>query len=239
MVKFEDVLAADRFRPSDYTAALVRCILQHGDWAREADVLDIGCGSGVLLAAAGSAGAARLCGVDIEPQAVAAAATLLEGLGHAPRLELHEGEMFAPVAGRQFDLVLANLPHFPMDTAAVDGRLASWSAGGADGRKLVDRFVDGLAAHLAPGGHALLMHNDFIGLDQTHRAAARQGLTVAVAEAIMVPLPKAKLAVMTPEVLQRETGLSIHRFGDYAFGTVSVLVIARQAGAVPASGGRA
>jgi len=225
MVKLENVSAADSFRPSDYTAALVQCILKHGHWAAGAEVLDVGCGSGVLLAAAGSAGARSLCGVDIEAGAVATTEALLQSLCRSARLEVLKGEMFAPVAGRRFDLVLANLPHFPMAEAAVDGRLASWSAGGPDGRRLLDRFIGGLSEHLAPGGHALLMHNDFIGLDRTRTAAAEQGLSVEIAQKIMVPLPKAKLAVMTPEVLERETGQSIRRFGDYAFGAVSVLAI--------------
>ncbi|WP_158966867.1 methyltransferase [Chachezhania sediminis] len=221
----EAVLAADRFRPSDYTAALLNCVLENGAWARGARVLDVGCGSGVLLAAAGSMGAVHLTGVDIEADAVVTAGALLDAQGFAGACDIRQGAMYDPVEGQRFDLVLANLPHFPMDEAAVDGRLASWSAGGPDGRRLVDRFIDGLAAHLAPDGRAMLMHNVFIRLDRTRDVAARHGLKVEVLQTIMVPLPKAKLAVMTPEVLARETGQSIHRFGDYAFGAVSVLAI--------------
>lgn len=217
--------AADQFRPSDYSAAIVQRLLSDSSRVVDARVLDVGCGSGVLLATAGAVGAAQLTGVDIEAGAVQATKALLEREGHGDISDIHLGEIFAPLANRQFDLVLANLPHFPMDQAAVDGRLASWSTGGADGRGLLDRFLCDLSKHLAPGGRALVMHNAFVGLDLTLQKADKLGLSVEVVDSFLVPLPKAKLAVMTREILTRETGTSIHRFGEYGFGTVAVLSI--------------
>ena len=41
------------------------------------------------------------------------AALLLGELGHGGSAELHRGDMWQPVAGRRFDLIVANLPHFP------------------------------------------------------------------------------------------------------------------------------
>jgi len=216
---------ADHLRPSNYTAALVQLMRQRQSWVRGARVLDVGCGSGVLLAVAGAAGAQSLTGVDVEPAAVAATTALMDQLGYAKICDIQRGAMFGPIAGQQFDLVLANLPHFPMDSAAIDGRLASWSAGGPDGRRLLNQFLDGLAPHLAPGGRALVMHNAFVGLEVTQQMAHHHGLTVEVAESSLVYLPEAKLAVMSPDVLQREIGCSIHQYGDFAFGTVAVLTI--------------
>src|SRR6478735_5321654 len=87
---------ATAFWPSQYTAALLQTLRLHPDWVRGARVLEIGCGSGVLLAAAGRLGAAALCGVDLEPDAVAATRSLLREFDLAAGVEVHRGDLFAP-----------------------------------------------------------------------------------------------------------------------------------------------
>ncbi|MEM6849981.1 MAG: 50S ribosomal protein L11 methyltransferase, partial [Pseudomonadota bacterium] len=115
--------SANALRPSDYTAALVRRMQLSPSWVRGARVLDVGCGSGLLLAAAGDLGAASLTGVDVEPDAVAASRALLRGVGHGTHSDIVQGDMFAPVGERRFDLIVANLPHFPMaEVGAEEGR---------------------------------------------------------------------------------------------------------------------
>ena len=115
---------ATAFWPSQYTAALLQALRLHPEWVDGARVLEIGCGSGVLLAAAGRLGAAALCGVDLEPAAVAATRTPAAGARPGRAFEVHQGDLFAPVHGRRFELILANLPHFPME-AGADRRSAA------------------------------------------------------------------------------------------------------------------
>jgi release factor glutamine methyltransferase len=176
--------AETAFRPSDYTAALLRLLQVRKEWVCGARVLDVGCGSGVLLAAAGALGAAVVCGVDIEPEAVAASARLLQTLDLDCAVEVHHGNLFTPVRGRRFELILANLPHFPMEAAEISGRRPTWSAGGRDGRALLDRFIAGIGGHLAPNGRAIVAHNAFVDVEATRTAAGRQGLQVSVAETV-------------------------------------------------------
>ena len=214
-------------RPSEYTAALIHSLQARADRVRGAAVLEIGSGSGVVLAALGVLGAATLCGIDIEDDAVNSGMLLLAELGHGATSEVHQGDRWQPVAGRRFDLVVANLPHFPMDRRDVLGRRATWSAGGSDGRVLLDRFIEELDAHLLPGGCAVITHNAFVGVDRTRRMLRERGMTMSVVQSILVGIPDEKMDRLTPSVLAAEQGRTLHRFGPYAFGEVNVLEIAR------------
>ena len=213
-------------RPSEYTAALIQVLQTDPAKVRGANVLEIGSGSAVVLAALGALGAASLCGVDIEHDAVEAGNHLLDELGHAGA-ELHQGDMWLPVAGRCFDLVVANLPHFPMAPVEVAGRLPSWSSGGSDGRWLLDAFLEGLPVHLAPGGRAVITHNAFVGLERSRAIAEQHGLKLRVVFTTLVYIPGDKIGRMTPGVLRTEQGRSLHRYGPYTFGDMHIVELTR------------
>lgn len=218
-------LITPALRPSEYTAALIQGLRADANRVRGADVLEIGSGSGVVLAALGAMGAASVCGVDIEQDAVDAGSLLLRRLGHG-NAEFHCGDMWLPVAGRRFDLIVANLPHFPMDPVSIAGRLPTWSAGGADGRRLLDGFLKGLPVHLAPGGRAIITHNAFVGLERSQELARAYGLGLEVRLTVLVYVSEEKLARMTPAVLRAEDGRTIHRYGPYSFGEMHIVEIA-------------
>ena len=76
---------------------------------REASVLDYGCGSGILAITALKLGAARACGIDIDPQAVQAAASNAGVNGVVAEFGL-PGRLGA----RCFDVVVANILANPL-----------------------------------------------------------------------------------------------------------------------------
>jgi release factor glutamine methyltransferase len=143
-------LALAALRPSEYTAALIQVLQAKAAKVRGAKVLEIGSGSGVVLAALGELGAASLCGIDIEEDAVTSGMLLLAELGHGETAELHLGDMWRPVTGRRFDLIVANLPHFPMERSDVPGRLPSWSAGSILSSRGSRRILPPMAAPSSP-----------------------------------------------------------------------------------------
>src|SRR5262249_16486657 len=122
-------------------------------------------------------------------------------------------------------MIVANLPHFPTLEVTMPGRLPTWSAGGADGRCLLDPFLEGLSDHLVPGGRAVLTHNAFVGVERSRDIVGRAGFALNVMSTTLVNLRDEKLARMTRGVLAAEEGRSIHRYGPYAFGEVHIVEI--------------
>lgn len=216
--------AVAALRPSEYTAALVQVIRSEPSRVRGARVLEIGCGSGVVLAVMAGLGAVSLCGVDIENDAIATGRSLLGELGHDA--EIHQGDMWQPVAGRHFDLIVANLPHFPMDHFEVAGRLSTWSSGGIDGRELLDPFLEGLADHFAANGRALITHNAFVDVERSRQLLRRHGLAMHIVRTVLVHVAKEKIDLMTPSILGAEEGRSIHRYGPHVFADMHIVEIA-------------
>ncbi len=75
-----------------------------------AQVIDLGCGSGILSIAAAKLGAAHVLALDIDPVAVESAQKNAEQNGAADKITVQEGSLESLVASaRRFDLMLCNI----------------------------------------------------------------------------------------------------------------------------------
>ena len=211
------------FRPSEYTGFLISAVQAATAGRPLGRVVEIGVGSGAVLASLAGRGATSLTGTDVDPGALRATQRLMDSLGQT--VELACGDLWAPLAGRRFDLVLANPPHFPMLAPGYAGRPPQWSFGGPDGRLVMDQLLRGLPKHLATGGRAYVVHSAFLGLAATYRLLAERGLTARVIAASLMPLAPEKLPVMAPAVLHGAGPDAIQRIGPHTFLRTEILAI--------------
>jgi release factor glutamine methyltransferase len=73
---------------------------------------------------------------------------------------VYRGDLFTPVRGRRFDLILTNPPYVPAGTRVLPRyRLARCWDAGCDGRALLDRICDGAPAVLTETGVLLLVQS--------------------------------------------------------------------------------
>ena len=173
------------YRAQSDTAVLAD-VVREGGYARGRAVLDIGTGSGALALAASRAGARSVTAVDLSLRSVVT--TWLNCHLRGAAVTVRRGDLFAPVAGRRFDLIMANPPYVPAETATLPrfGVARCWDAG-IDGRTILDRICDGAAERLTPGGVLLLVHSSVCGVEATERLLADRDLPAEVVRRARVP----------------------------------------------------
>lgn len=150
-----------------------------------AEVLDVGTGSGALALEAARRGL-RVTAVDVSWGAVLAARLNARRAGL--RVRIRRGNLFGPVRGETFDLILANPPYVPAPHGHREPRGAAraWDAGG-DGRLVVDRICREAPAALRPGGVLLLVQSALSDPDLTVRQLRTAGLKAAVTRRQHIP----------------------------------------------------
>jgi release factor glutamine methyltransferase len=158
--------------PRPETETLVELALERIGAAAPASVLDLGTGCGcVAVAIAAERPGARVTATDASRDALEIARE--NARSHQAAIEFVESDWLAALAGRRFDLIVANPPY----VAARDPHLARGDLrfeprvaldGGADGLASIRTIVADSRAHLAPGGWLILEH----GHDQGARCRA-------------------------------------------------------------------
>lgn len=143
------------------------------------DVLDLCTGSGVLAITAAHCGASSVTAVDISRRAILA--VRLNAKLNGARVDTVRGDLFEPLAGRRFDLIVSNPPYLPgvSDQLPRGGPARAWE-GGHSGRLFIDRICAQAAAHLNPGGALLLLHSSVCSERATMETLHDEGFDVRV-----------------------------------------------------------
>lgn len=128
------------------------------DPAAVESVLDLCTGSGALaILAARVFPYAQIDAVELSPDAAAVARRNIDESGFAERIELLQGDLFAPVKGRRYDLIITNPPY--VDAQGMATLPAEYAhepamalAAGEDGLDIVKRILREAREHLTDGG---------------------------------------------------------------------------------------
>lgn len=132
--------------------------------AGDVKILDLCTGSGnIAVALAIGEPRARICGTDLEADALALAARNVELHGVSDRVTLRQGDLFAALDGHDdapvgFDIIVCNPPYIPSHKAkAMPIEVGGFEPpaafdGGDFGLSILFRLVAEGPSHLAPGG---------------------------------------------------------------------------------------
>jgi ribosomal protein L3 glutamine methyltransferase len=132
-----------------------------GDASEVESVLDLCTGSGCLAILAGRHFPnAAVDAVDISKDALAVAARNVGDHGLEDRIALHRGDLFAPLSGRRYDLIISNPPYVDAEGMSALPRECRAEPklafdGGSDGIDIVRRILSEAKAHLNPQGGLL------------------------------------------------------------------------------------
>ena len=155
--------------------------VEPADASRRRDrALDLGTGSGCLaITIAKRCPQVTVDAVDMSADAIALAERNVQIHKVTERVSLHEGDLFGPVQGQRYDLIVSNPPYVRTDEMAKlepnvrDHEPALALEGGADGLDVARRLISAAPDHLRPGGGLMLE------LDPGQMAVATDLLTAA------------------------------------------------------------
>jgi methylase of polypeptide subunit release factors len=159
-------LATGTALPTDYVLGVGGASATLARWSPRRPVaraLDVGTGCGVQAFHLATH-ADSVTATDLSDRALRYAAfnaglnAAADGPFAGRRLDLRRGDMFAPVTGERFGLVVSN-PPFVITPRRPDVPQYAYRDGLLAGDEVVARFVRGVGAVLAPGGCAQLLGN--------------------------------------------------------------------------------
>ncbi|MFX1317557.1 MAG: HemK2/MTQ2 family protein methyltransferase [Promethearchaeota archaeon] len=134
------------------TGRTTHFFIQHMQIKSGSRVLELGTGSGAIAAAAAQI-SPSVTATDISPYAVKCAKATLRLNGVEEYVRVLQGDLFAPVEGETFDIILFNPPYLRVDATSWIAR--AWCAG--SNFELLSRFLKGARQMLANNGQIQIL----------------------------------------------------------------------------------
>lgn len=150
---FDVELSESTFAPSTISTLLADALeVGEGD-----DVIDMGCGSGVLSIIAAKLGAGRVIGIDTAPDVVEVASRNAERHGVGAITSFYRGDLFEPLPPEiQADVIIGDVSGIPDPLADASGWFPDRKGGGPRGSELPIRMLRSARDRLREGGRLFL-----------------------------------------------------------------------------------
>lgn len=211
------------FRPTLTTSILTEGL--RDDDIRGRRVLDLGCGVDPIAIGLALAGAGRVDATDIMPEAVRVAARNAHLNGVGRKITFHSGDLFAPVDGMKFDIIVDDVSGVSEEVA----RLSHWfppgvPTGGIDGTSKTIAMLEQAKRFLEPDGYLLFpvltlsRHREIV---EAARRAFGKGLA-QVAERMIPFNPELKLHLEHLRELRRDGLIDFDEVRSRAFWTLRI-----------------
>ncbi len=153
-------------------------------------VLDLGTGSG-LLALLAARIAPRVVATDVVEACVRCAWRNVLLNGFEVKVDVRLGDLFEPVTGETFDLIVTNPPQMPTPGDLGTGRgEAVADDGGPDGWAILDRVIREAPQYMKPGGQLVFTLFDFLGEESGLLRLKEVGLSPTVLARGIQPFPR-------------------------------------------------
>ncbi|PWB50077.1 MAG: modification methylase HemK [Candidatus Methanoperedenaceae archaeon] len=134
------------------------------------NILEVGCGSGIICAVIKKNTHAKIMGIDINPYA--AECTRDNGV------EAIRGDLLNSIRGK-FDIIIFNPPYLPTDDSE---RTIGWINialdGGTNGRKIIDRFLEDAGSNLVDNGKILMLVSSLTGIEEVESKMKSLGFQI-------------------------------------------------------------
>lgn len=171
------ICVMDSVYPPKYDSLLLA--KQVAEVVKAGDILlDVGTGSGILALIAAARGA-KATMTDIHKTSVECARynAFLNNIAVDARI----GNLFDPVRGESFDVIVSNMPSFPTPPNEQHDEYTTRNVdAGWDGRKYLDPLINQAPKYLKKPGYLLIVHSNFANNEKTEEKLRKLDFEVEI-----------------------------------------------------------
>lgn len=150
---FDLELSENTFAPSTISDLLADSLeIRQGD-----EVIDVGCGSGILSIIAAKLGAGKVVGIDTAPDVARVASNNAAQQGVSDVTTFLQGDLFEPLPPKtRADVIIGDVSGIPDQLADQSGWFPDGRGGGPRGSELPIRMLEAARDRLRAGGRLFL-----------------------------------------------------------------------------------